>query len=667
MHAAWRRCRVGRIGTLAIFVALALIATAPAADAQESSGAPGAADTLATQTVDEAVSALDVSVTGGIVASVSGRGWGHGRGLGQYGALGYAIDDAWSRDQILAHFYGNTTPGAIANDLWTIRLLALDGQPTTVQVSGSGLGVSTDGVTWTYVPAHGLRLTANPTGTGFLLEYGNGCGATLYPYLNLTGSTVHVRPALDDGFGNIAYLDATDQSLDYTLQVCTGPTSSTYYRGDIRAVLDRPDPAQPVVQRTVNVLPIEQYLRGVVPREMPASWSDLGGGSGRNALQAQAVAARSYSAAENRYSYARTCDTTSCQVYAGRATWTTTAGIKVLEDARADAAIAATAGVVRSRDGQVTRTEFSSSTGGYTAGGTFPAVPDDGDDISSNPNRTWSTTLSAATIEQRYARSPLTSITVTERSGLGADGGRVVKVLLTFGDGFTIERTGNQFRIDFGLKSDWFSITLTGAPQTAREASDDGLHGHRVRRPDGGGDLPRDDPGAAPAHRRVDHGVLHRPLPQPQRGRAAQPPAGLRTAHQGDDLLSPRGRTAAAHGDASLDARSGASAKGRSLGPDVPRGPRQSPKGASADVSRGSWSSDDPSPIPTVVEEQIHQRRPAGAVGQRSDPVAVVNGRGYRVQHAEPHHRRVDLALAGAPILSGLAEQQHDHASTHAA
>ena len=35
---------------------------------------------------------------------VSGRGWGHGVGMSQYGALGFA-NDGWTYDQILAHFY----------------------------------------------------------------------------------------------------------------------------------------------------------------------------------------------------------------------------------------------------------------------------------------------------------------------------------------------------------------------------------------------------------------------------------------------------------------------------------------------------------------------------------------------------------------------------------
>src|SRR4029077_15161762 len=63
-------------------------------------------------------------------------------------------------------------------------------------------------------------------------------------------------------------------------------------------------------QATVNSLPVDSYLRGVVPRESPAFWGTLGNGTGERALEAQAVAARSYALAENRWPWAKTCDTT---------------------------------------------------------------------------------------------------------------------------------------------------------------------------------------------------------------------------------------------------------------------------------------------------------------------------------------------------------------------
>ncbi|HEY1118429.1 MAG TPA: hypothetical protein VGE43_12035, partial [Acidimicrobiales bacterium] len=40
-----------------------------------------------------------------------GRGWGHGRGMSQYGAQGYAKNAGWSSTQILDHYYGGTTAG----------------------------------------------------------------------------------------------------------------------------------------------------------------------------------------------------------------------------------------------------------------------------------------------------------------------------------------------------------------------------------------------------------------------------------------------------------------------------------------------------------------------------------------------------------------------------
>ena len=44
---------------------------------------------------------------------VSGRGWGHGVGMSQYGALGYA-QDGWTYDQILGHFYTGAELGPVA-------------------------------------------------------------------------------------------------------------------------------------------------------------------------------------------------------------------------------------------------------------------------------------------------------------------------------------------------------------------------------------------------------------------------------------------------------------------------------------------------------------------------------------------------------------------------
>nr|WP_275585803.1 SpoIID/LytB domain-containing protein [Geodermatophilus sabuli] len=229
------------------------------------------------------------------------------------------------------------------------------------------------------------------------------------------------------------------------LSLCT-PTGTTQYRGELSVRW------LPEGQRTVNSVNMEDYLRGVVPRESPASWGDAAGGKGIEALKAQAVAARSYAWAEGRSSWAKTCDTTSCQVYLGAGTNTT----KALEDPRTDAAIAATSGVVlRNGANAIVRAEFSSSTGGHTAGGTFPAVPDAGD--AASPYHDWALAVPATTIAAAYGVGTLTDIKVTARNGYGADGGRATQVQI-IGTAKTVTATGSQVRTALGLRSDWFTI-----------------------------------------------------------------------------------------------------------------------------------------------------------------------------------------------------------------
>ena len=72
-------------------------------------------------------------------------------------------------------------------------------------------------------------------------------------------------------------------------------------------------PSAGAARDTVNLLSIEAYLKGVVPLEIPASWS-------ADAVSAQWVAARTYAAAERSHPNAahyEICDTTACQVYGG--------------------------------------------------------------------------------------------------------------------------------------------------------------------------------------------------------------------------------------------------------------------------------------------------------------------------------------------------------------
>ncbi|MFC6851160.1 SpoIID/LytB domain-containing protein [Aquipuribacter hungaricus] len=388
--------------------------------------------------------------------SVVGHGWGHGRGMGQYGALGYAVDHGWSSAQILDHYYGGTRADRIPDLPIGVELTALRGGTVAVMAPGLTVGGARTGT---------LAVLVERNGAGTLrVRTGPGCGG---PW---TEAGTH--PA-----------GTTVTSSDGVVRVCEAGQVRGY-RGNVRFAESS---SRMVV---VNQLPVEQYLRGVVPRESSASWASLGGGRGAQALQAQSVAARSYALSATFSSYATTCDTTACQVYGGAFTQSQTSGaVTTLEDPRTDAAVAASAGLVRrGAGGSVSRTEFSSSTGGWTAGGAFPAVQDLGDAVSLNPNRTWTTSFGMADVAARLGTGAVDDIVVTRRNGLGVDGGRVLEVAVVSG-GTRRTFTGNEVRIELGLKSDWFSfpgyvsttaaravvqslyVDLLGRPATAAETS----------------------------------------------------------------------------------------------------------------------------------------------------------------------------------------------------
>ena len=369
---------------------------------------------------------------------LSGHGWGHGRGLGQWGALGYAVDRGWSYAQILDHYYGGTVLGSLGgNPFLGVRLTRLDGRETAV-MQDRGL-LQTSAALGSFVALRARRVGPNL----FAVEHAPGCGGP-WTLLTLASGPVNFASAVDPG---------DDQAL--MVQTCEPDGTRRYLHGTVFAFDDGGN------QRSVNRLAMEGYLRGVAPRESPASWGALGGGAGMQALLAQAVAARSYAASEHRYPYADTCDTTSCQVYDGVAI-AGPGGTMTLEQPSTTLAVGATATQVRRTGaGSVAHTEFSSSTGGWTAGGTFPAVPDEGD--SRSPYHNWQASIPVSTIEAAFpALGALQSVDVAQRNGAGDWGGRVVSVALR-GSAASVSLSGADFAGRFGLRSDWFLVNALPA------------------------------------------------------------------------------------------------------------------------------------------------------------------------------------------------------------
>jgi len=357
---------------------------------------------------------------------VVGSGFGHGRGMGQWGALGYAVDHGWDHGRVLDHFYGGTDAAVVPDSEVSVRLTGLDGR-TTVSLSSSAPTV----VEGRAVPAGVVsRFVRRGAAWGWSTSSG-GCGGSSW------SPEVVVGPA-----PAVWLPQAAGEDRSRLLTVCE---TGTAYRGNFRPVITEG------TTRLVNFVRVEDYLRSVVPAESPASWADQGGGRGAAALRAQAVVARSYGLSERRWSYASTCDTTSCQVYPGAVR-----SGRSLEDRRSDAAVGATAGQVRARGGRVVATEFSSSTGGWSAGGGFPAVADAGD--SRSPYRDWQVRLDPGAVQRAWPSvGGGARLDVLQRDGRGPYGGRVLRARVSGALGAT-EVTGERVRSALGLRSTLFDV-----------------------------------------------------------------------------------------------------------------------------------------------------------------------------------------------------------------
>lgn len=375
--------------------------------------------------------------------TISGRGWGHGRGLGQWGAFGYATGRSggpWAYRTILGHFYGDTDVGGIANPLAAVTLLDQRTKPLAVERAA---GVAVDGREGTW-PA--VRATLRGDGR-YDLSTADGC---------FTG--VWSEPVVVDGPVRLRAPGTTGERDD-VLRLCNDDGTTIGYRGELVAMQRSFDGGDVGLAQTVNLVRLDDLLKGMLPLQLPPAWADIDGGLGRGALLAQAVASRGFAAAgDGRWrdlhsgigASFSTCDTTMCQPYGG----------VTPEDPRTDAAVRETSGEVRVRGATLVRTEYTASTGGWTAGVTFPPVPDVGDGVAANPHHRWTALLDRAELEARYGLGRLQAIE-TDRNGLGADGGRVLQIRLV-GTAATQELTGTAFRLAFGLRSDWF--TVSGAP-----------------------------------------------------------------------------------------------------------------------------------------------------------------------------------------------------------
>ncbi|HZJ07651.1 MAG TPA: SpoIID/LytB domain-containing protein [Nocardioidaceae bacterium] len=363
---------------------------------------------------------------------VRGHGYGHGHGMSQYGAEG-AARRGKSYRQIVNFYYPGTSWARLKGRIRV--LITADTTPEVVVSPTAGLTVrdrangrlyrlprSRDIDRWRLSPRRGSTVIEQLTGDQWR----------------------RYRPGgrSDGALGGLDGVGEFFADGPLTLWLPNGSTKR--YRGALRAA---PPTTDAGTFDTVNALSMDDYLQGVVPYEMPASWHT-------EAVKSQAIAARTYatwSRNQNRSRHYQICDTTSCQVYGG------VNG----EDSRSNAAVVATTRQILTFKGQAAFTQFSSSSGGWTANGGVPYLPaqkDPYDGWSGNSMHSWSTTISASAAERKYPRlGTLRGIRVLGRDGSGAWGGRVTRVLLD-GSRSDVRLSGDGFRWAFGLRSNWFKI-----------------------------------------------------------------------------------------------------------------------------------------------------------------------------------------------------------------
>lgn len=205
----------------------------------------------------------------------------------------------------------------------------------------------------------------------------------------------------------------------------------------------------------LNHIYLENYLYGVVPREIPAS-------SHIEALKAQSIVARSYAyrnIAKHKADGFDLCDTTHCQVYMGHDN----------EHQSTNKAIDLTYGEFVTYKGEIVETPYHSTSGGKTEssvnswGGNLPYLVAVEDEFSANsPNSSWTVELSLKDMENKLSAA---GVNVGEIQGIEiidtTDSNRV-KNLRVIGSDNTETISGVKMQSALALKSRWFDITSRG-------------------------------------------------------------------------------------------------------------------------------------------------------------------------------------------------------------
>jgi stage II sporulation protein D len=368
-----------------------------------------------------------------------GLGYGHGVGMSQHGARGRALAGQTAEQILAAYFKGAALSATSPTRLTRVRVLsryaASSAAPLVLVGRGGTWGFTG---TETVFPAdaqlrawRGIASTDAGSTTTWQVRVLAPDGTTVLHAAVVSGAPV-MRP-----------LDPST-----SLQVPSRPSIYNSYRGSLVLVLGTSSVS------VVNHVELDQYLRGVVPAEMPTSWPG-------EALRAQVLAARSYAVRELNPATGTydMVDDTRSQIYRG-----------ILgERPVTDALIAAEPGAVIRSGTTVVKAFFFSTGGGATENNEYVFVSSRGTPGTSRvaylrgitdrspdgvpydldaPYYDWTTSsLSRATLSAMFAKDPRTDVGSLTQLDLRRRGvsGRLYQVVM-YGSKGTKTVSADTFR-----------------------------------------------------------------------------------------------------------------------------------------------------------------------------------------------------------------------------
>ncbi|MGI3780382.1 MAG: SpoIID/LytB domain-containing protein [Janthinobacterium lividum] len=364
---------------------------------------------------------------------IKGAGFGHGHGMSQYGAYG-AAEKGLGWEEILAFYYPGTTLETLSSSTTIKVWITADNDNNLRVLPADGLKVHDSDDHSLTLPT-GSRYKSwriKRSGSGYKLEWRDADG---------------VYTTLSTPLDTSTWIFSTKAKV-VKVRLPNGATRE--YRGTLRLI------KRGSGGRTVNKVKLEDYVRSVVPSEMPTSWAP-------DAVRAQAVAARSYAIRIRdftSYSGYDICDTTACQVYGGKAT-TPSGGTRIVRETTAGTAAAkATAGTIVTYGGQVALTQFASSNGGAMSSGGYPYLREKDDPYDGVvKSQAWSRTITARAVAKAYPSvGTVEQLKISSRDGSGRYGGRVVSIRVV-GSKKTLTVSGSGFQSKFSMRSSLYQVT----------------------------------------------------------------------------------------------------------------------------------------------------------------------------------------------------------------